>query len=69
MIQEDSYWWRDESLPEEKQLMHALCTQCHDERGIGYYWPGKTAGYGDYDLECFLCGKDIYKRETNQITD
>lgn len=66
MVQEDSYWWRDESLSEEQQRMHAICVECHEERGIGFYWPGKAAGYGDYDLNCFLCGKQIYLRETNK---
>lgn len=63
LIQEDSYWWRDESLPLNEQRMRAICVQCHNERGIGNYWPGKQAGYGNYDLKCFLCGEQIYLRD------
>lgn len=61
--QEDSYWWRDTSLPESQQKMRGLCEKCHYDRGIGVYWPGKTAGYGDYDLYCFFCKRPIYIRE------
>ena len=63
VIQEDSYWWRDESLPESEQKMRGLCVKCHAERGIGFFWPGRAAGYGDYDLKCFFCGRQIHLRE------
>ena len=66
IIQEDSYWWRDESLPEAEQKMRGLCVQCAEKRDIGSYWPGIEMGYGDYDLNCFFCGKQIYLREKSQ---
>lgn len=63
IVQEDSYWWRDTTLPENEQKMRGLCVECHDKKGIGSYWPGTTLGYGDYDLKCFFCGKQIYLRQ------
>lgn len=66
VIQEDSYWWRDQSLPESEQRMRALCVECSRDRGIGDYWPGKTMGYGNYDLKCFFCNKQIYLRDGSE---
>ena len=63
VIQEDSFWWHDTSLPEEEQCMRGLCVKCATERGIGMFWPGKRMGYGNYDLNCFLCNTPIYLRD------
>lgn len=66
IVQEDSYWWRDTSLPEAEQRMRALCVSCNEERGIGFYWSGREFGYGDYDLKCFICGRQIYLRDQTE---
>ena len=66
IIQEDSYWWRDTSLPEDEQYMRGVCVECAIERGIGWFWPGKERGYGDYDLNCFFCNKQIYLRDKEE---
>lgn len=69
-IQEDSYWWKDDSLPEKQQCMHGLCIECYAEKGVGWYWPGKKTGYGDYDLRCHFCNKPIHIRDnTKEIND
>jgi hypothetical protein len=72
-VQEDSYWYIDGRVPEEEQTMLAACTECYknnklvDEYGnkVGWYWPGSSRGYGDYDLKCKLCGKFIHLRDKN----
>lgn len=61
-IQEDCYWFIDPLLPSDKQVMSAMCVECHETHDLGWFWPGKNKGYGDYDLTCCLCNKVIRQR-------
>jgi hypothetical protein len=57
VIREDCFWFvADEQVK-------AMCVPCHRERKENFwFYPGKEKGYGDYDLQCAVCGRDIYKR-------
>jgi len=71
MNREDSYWYVDRTQPEAEQKIRAMCVQCFQSGGFGeheaherpWHWNGSKMGYGDYDLECSLCGHAIYVRE------
>jgi len=65
MIQENCYWYIDESVPENEQKISAMCEQCHKTKQAGWFWKGKEQGYGDYDVSCSLCKTPIYIRETH----
>jgi hypothetical protein len=57
------FWY----VNEEK--VTAICVTCQQEHKIeGWYWPGDEKGYGDYDLDCFLCKTTIHKREDETQT-
>ena len=63
-IQEDSYWYVETAMPEEERRVRAMCVACAKQRtdksGL-MHWHGKK-GYGNYDLNCSVCGDVIYKR-------
>ena len=62
-IQEDSFWFVDEGVPEDEQKMQALCRDCAEEKKCGWFWQGSTTGYGDYDLKCSVCEHVIHQRK------
>ena len=55
----DCYWFID------KNIINAMCVECHKAGKDGWYWPGEEKGYGDYDLDCSICGRQIFRRSTN----
>ena len=61
-MKEDCYFWIDQSLPEEKQIMNVLCIECHDTKHpeLGWFWKGSEKGYGPFDFICEICGKTIH---------
>jgi len=62
-IKEPSYWWIDTNLPEEEQVVSAICIECQKNKKLqAWYWDGD---YVD-DLNCKLCNKIIYKQETDE---
>lgn len=63
-IQDDSYWYVEKVEPYEDSKIRAMCTSCAQrvKSKESMCWPGEK-GYGDYDLNCSLCGKIIYQRE------
>lgn len=56
MVQEDSFWYLDES-----GSIKAMCIPCHENNNYGWYWNGSETGYGNYDLNCSICGKVIHQ--------
>jgi hypothetical protein len=56
----DCYWFIKET--ENGRGMAALCVECGTKNKIGSFWEGSLLGYGDYDLQCDLCGTEIYLR-------
>jgi len=71
MPKEDCYWYVDRTVPEDKQTIQVMCTDCYKKENFEEYalherpwfWNGSKLGYGDYDLNCSLCGHVIYLRE------
>lgn len=60
-IQEDCYFYIDENTKKENKTMSVLCTECYKKNPIGWYWPGKTKGYGPFDINCTSCGNYVNK--------
>lgn len=60
-IQENSYLFLLGEDDEAKVV--ALCEICAKKEQKGWFWDGKTLGYGDYDLFCNSCGNAIYMRK------
>ena len=55
-------------ITDEKQIIRAICEKCTSkspENQRGWFWNGQKSGYGDYDLNCFLCDDVIHKRDKN----
>jgi hypothetical protein len=65
LILDNSYWFISDEDPENPN-MKAICEICHLKEKKGWFWEGKTLGYGDYDLFCNSCGKAIYLRDNNE---
>lgn len=59
MIQKDCWIY----IKEGDNHMSAKCSECHKKDATGWYWPGESKGYGDYDVNCAICGEPINKRE------
>lgn len=57
MILKNSYWYVLEGR------MKAMCPDCHSKNPNGWFWNGEKLGYGDYDLNCEICGLPINKRD------
>lgn len=54
----------------KEERMAAICVACKEQHNIdGWYWPGHEKGYGDYDLECYICSKVIHTREHKGINE
>ena len=72
-IQEDCYFWIDNSIPEENRTMNIMCVFCQKEKKIdAWFWQGSTKGYGPFEYTCCFCGKVIhdapYKTKSEQST-
>ncbi len=65
-MQEDCYWYLDESS--EPRIV-AKCVECNKKDNLGWFWNGKKIGYGDYDLNCSICNKVIYKKDEKEQKD
>lgn len=63
LIKEDCYFFIDENIPEENRTISALCTECHKNKEIGWFWEGSKRGYYKYNIKCSDCGKYVYKIE------
>jgi len=61
-LQENCYWYEEEA-PNGK-VIRAMCVACHEKEQQGWFWNGEKVGYGDYDLNCSKCNKQIYVRES-----
>lgn len=58
----NSYWFTIQDSTDEP-IMLAICPECHEDKKIeSWFWDGDKYGYGDYDLDCYLCKKSIHKR-------
>ena len=63
-IQDDCYWYLEEST----NRVRGACVECGGKHGMKSYWNGSEVGYGDYDLDCSICGKPIYRRKEDVET-
>lgn len=64
-MREDCFWFTEQDKDGD-DIVRAMCTKCHREKGIGMFWLGSIQGYGDYDLNCAVCETPIYKREEDE---
>ena len=61
VIQKDSWWMLAEK--DDEEIVVGMCNKCHQEKNIGWYWPGAEKGYGDYDFKCTFCNDIIHQRK------
>lgn len=70
IIQKPCYWYTDQSLPVEEQIISAICLECQKKHSIkGWYWAGDINGYGDYDLNCSKCNLFIHQKSPEEINE
>ena len=60
---QNCYFFIDEALPVEEQVMNCMCVACHEKQPKGWFWEGARQGYGPYDLDCDICGSQIHRHE------
>ena len=66
-VQDDSFWYIEKTEPYEDSRIRAMCIECGRrllEKEV-MYWSGER-GYGDYDLNCSMCGKIIHQRDVGE---
>jgi hypothetical protein len=63
-MRENCYWYVTKKNNEE--VVSALCQECGEKHKVGRFWNGSVLGYGDYDLNCDMCKKQIYLRNKNE---
>ena len=61
-IQEDCYWVNEEIQGTDDSKMVAVCVGCARKIKADWFWEGSELGYGDYDLQCYMCGTQIHLR-------
>ena len=68
IISKDCYWIFDNN----QNTIKAMCVECYSskkEKG-GSFWRGSIKGYGEYNLNCISCGKNINKlKDVNDKAD
>lgn len=75
VIQEDCCFYAagEEDQPFEEKRIRAMCMECYGKLGYPkglWNWPGKTQGYGDYDLRCSMDGCDnIIHQRSDEYDD
>ena len=58
-MRENSYWF----VSEETSTLVAICVDCQNDKKLkAWFWSGEN-GYAS-DVNCHLCNKSIYKKET-----
>lgn len=60
-IKEDPcYFWIDSNLPENDQLIVAICKDCQqkEKKENAWFW---EHGYGNFSINCHICKKFIKK--------
>lgn len=65
-MSKDCYWYVDARLEKPKQTMKSMCTECHKTHNFGWFWLGSIRGYGNYDLDCAICGTILHRQEQEQ---
>lgn len=63
-VQEDAWYYIEPDVePFEKSRIRAACEECAKKKKSELkfmYWPGKTKGYGEWDIYCTICNKALY---------
>lgn len=62
-VRQNCYFYIDEAVPIDEQVMSCMCVSCHDKNPLGWFWEGSKHGYGPYDLDCDICGSCIHRCE------
>lgn len=68
IIPKDCYWLFDN----DKSTIKAICVDCYHLRKEknGSFWKGSVKGYGEYQLDCSICAKNLNKiKEVNDKAD
>lgn len=62
----DCYFWIDNKIAENEQIMNMMCLDCHQDKHpeLGWYWEGSKKGYGPFEYKCDICGKIIHPAPT-----
>ena len=63
-MSENCIWYVHGSadIPDEKRTVDAACIDCAQKHDIqGMFWEANR-GYGEYDLDCKLCGKPLHRQ-------
>lgn len=54
------FFWIDNSLKEENQIIIAICEECQKKEKKENAWFWKD-GYGNFDVNCHICNTYINK--------
>jgi ribosomal protein S27E len=64
-MSQDCYFFYDDSLPKDKQFIHAMCVGCYNKETPRHSvktwrWSAKS-GYGKQPVKCWHCGTVIHQ--------
>ena len=61
-MDQDCYFYTEEELPPDQQLIRVLCMGCHEKNpDLGWFWQGSKLGYGPFLFACNKCGHVVYQ--------
>jgi hypothetical protein len=62
-MEENCWFYMDETVPEEEQTINVLCCDCHEKfPTLGWFWEGSKRGYGPFDFICEKCGHKVHEK-------
>lgn len=67
---EDCYWFMIKENDGNKYVK-PICVECVEKdkelkEKKGWFWEGSKLGYGNYNLNCFVCNKIINEKGENE---
>jgi hypothetical protein len=64
------YFYIDESLPIEDQVVESICVDCHKKSYKDkpcWFWHGENLGYGPWDIKCKVCNNFIHNYTGSKV--
>jgi hypothetical protein len=62
------YFWIDNSVPFEEQVVVAICESCQNSKQLknAWFWQDK---YGNFDINCHICNCAIHNFDQKARND